>query len=111
MIRKIAMTLLLAACIWPALAQRPRTRVEWGVIGGINIPDYTTNMSKTDVKNKLGWQAGIVTALVALTGSWRLLLPIYAGLTVLGGIWLHFTTVAEPERSGHAAGSPIVSGC
>ena len=39
MIRKIAMTLLLAACIWPALAQRPRTRVEWGVIGGINIPD------------------------------------------------------------------------
>lgn len=51
------MTLLLAACIWPALAQRPRTRVEWGVIGGINIPDYTTNMSKTDVKNKLGWQA------------------------------------------------------
>lgn len=62
MIRKIAMTLLLAACIWPALAQRPRTRVEWGVIGGINIPDYTTNMSKTDVKNKLGWQAGIVTA-------------------------------------------------
>ena len=56
------MTLLLAACIWPALAQRPRTRVEWGVIGGINIPDYTTNMSGTDVKNKLGWQAGITTA-------------------------------------------------
>ena len=27
--------------------------------------------------------APIVTALVALTGSWRLLLPIYAGLTVL----------------------------
>ena len=26
------------------------------------------------------------------------------GLTVLGGIWLQFTTVAEPERSGHAAG-------
>ncbi len=48
--------------------------------------------------------APIVTALVALTGSWRLLLPIYAGLTVLGGIWLQFTTVAEPERSGHAAG-------
>ncbi|MFQ7502757.1 MAG: hypothetical protein ACLRMJ_05790 [Alistipes finegoldii] len=34
---------------------------EWGV-GGINIPDYTTNMSGTDVKNKLGWQAGITTA-------------------------------------------------
>ena len=62
MIRKIVITLLLGACVWPALAQRPRTRVEWGVIGGINVPDYTTNMSKTDVKNKLGWQAGIVTA-------------------------------------------------
>ena len=24
--------------------------------------------------------------------------------TLLGGIWLQFTTVAEPERSGHAAG-------
>ena len=48
--------------------------------------------------------APIVTGLVAATGSWRLLLPIYAGLTVLGGIWLQFTTVAEPERSGHAAG-------
>lgn len=52
MIRKIVITLLLGACVWPALAQRPRTRVEWGVIGGINVPDYTTNMSKTDVKNK-----------------------------------------------------------
>ena len=62
MIRKIVITLLLGACVWPALAQRPLTRVEWGVIGGINVPDYTTNMSKTDVKNKLGWQAGITTA-------------------------------------------------
>ena len=32
------------------------------MVGGINIPDYTTNMSETDVKNKLGWQAGITTA-------------------------------------------------
>ena len=61
--KKIAMTL----CCWrPAYGRRrrsaPRTRVEWGVIGGINIPDYTTNMDRTDIKNKLGWQAGIVTA-------------------------------------------------
>ena len=48
--------------------------------------------------------APIVTALVALTGSWRLLLPIYAGLTVLGGIWLQATSVAEPPRSDRAAG-------
>ena len=62
MIRKVVLTLLLAACALPVAAQRPRTRIEWGVIGGINVPDYTKNMSKTDVKNKLGWQAGIVTA-------------------------------------------------
>lgn len=30
--------------------------------------------------------APIVTGLVAATGSWRLLLPIYAALTVVGGI-------------------------
>lgn len=62
MMRKFVITLLLAACVVPAAAQRPRTTVEWGVIGGINVPDYTTNMSETDVKNKLGWQVGIVTA-------------------------------------------------
>lgn len=56
------MTLLLAASAGSAAAQRPRTMVEWGVIGGINVPDYTTNMDATDIRNKLGWQAGIVTA-------------------------------------------------
>ena len=62
MTRKILLSVLFAAAVLSAAAQRPRTRVEWGVVGGINIPDYTTNMDKTDVKNKLGWQAGIVTA-------------------------------------------------
>ena len=62
MIRKIVVTSLLVVCALSAAAQRPRTRIEWGVLGGINIPDYTTNMSGTDVKNKLGWQAGITTA-------------------------------------------------
>lgn len=60
--RRILLTLLLAASVSAAFAQRPRTRVEWGVIGGINIPDYTTNMKNADIKNKAGWQAGIVTA-------------------------------------------------
>lgn len=36
--------------------------MEWGVIGGINVPDYTTDMSKADVKDKMGWQLGITTA-------------------------------------------------
>lgn len=48
--------------------------------------------------------APIVTALVAATGSWRLLLPIYAGLTVAGGIWLQATSVAEPPRRMHVPG-------
>ena len=60
--RKFVLTLMLMGAAWGASAQRPRTMVEWGVIGGINVPDYTTNMDATDIRNKLGWQAGIVTA-------------------------------------------------
>ena len=60
--RKLVLTLMLVCAAWGASAQRPRTMVEWGVIGGINVPDYTTNMDATDIRNKLGWQAGIVTA-------------------------------------------------
>lgn len=56
MTRKILLSVLFAAAVLSAAAQKPRARVEWGVIGGINIPDYTTNMDKTDVKNKLGWR-------------------------------------------------------
>ena len=40
--------------------------------------------------------APVVTALTAWTGSW--LLPLYAGLTVLGGIWLQCTAVTDPPR-------------
>lgn len=46
--------------------------------------------------------APIVTGLVAATGSWRLLLPIYAFLTIVGGVWLQLTTVAEPEQGARA---------
>ncbi|MDE5708000.1 MAG: MFS transporter [Alistipes sp.] len=49
--------------------------------------------------------APIVTGLVAATGSWRLLLPIYAVLTVAGGIWLQLTAVPEPPVQGKAAGA------
>ena len=62
MFRKFVLTLFLAAIAVSAAAQRPRTRLEWGVLGGINVPDYTTNMTKADVKNKMGWQVGITTA-------------------------------------------------
>ena len=46
----------------PAAAQLPGVRLEWGVIGGVNVPDFTTDMDRTEVKNKLGWQVGMVTA-------------------------------------------------
>lgn len=61
--KRMLWTLLLLAVALPAVAQRPRTRVEWGVVGGINIPDFSTDMSRADIRNKCGWQAGIVTAL------------------------------------------------
>lgn len=48
--------------------------------------------------------APIVTGLVAATGSWRWLLPIYAALTLLGGLWLQMTSVPEPPKSGRAFG-------
>lgn len=64
--------------------------------------------------------APIVTALVAYTGSWRLLLPIYAGLTVAAGVWLQFTAVREPAQRAGAVGmldcfrllkNPVVAIC
>lgn len=60
--RKIMLVLLLGVLAAPVSAQRPRTRVEWGAIGGINIVDFSVSDSRTDIKNKLGWQAGIVAA-------------------------------------------------
>lgn len=41
--------------------------------------------------------APVVVTLIAATGSWRLLLPFYAFLTLVGGVWLQLTTVPEPE--------------
>lgn len=60
--RKIIMIALLLLGTLPAAAQLPGVRLEWGVIGGVNVPDFTTNMDRTEVKNKLGWQVGMVTA-------------------------------------------------
>ena len=37
MVRKLVLTLFLAAVAWSAAAQRPRTRLEWGVIGGLGV--------------------------------------------------------------------------
>lgn len=62
MIRKTIFTLLLLFVAGSAFAQAPRVRVEWGVLGGINIPNFSTNDNWAGVKNKMGWQLGITTA-------------------------------------------------
>lgn len=52
--------MLLAAA--PALALGPR--FEWGVLAGINVPDYSfKNDNAASVKNRCGWQAGLTTSI------------------------------------------------
>ncbi len=64
MFRKILLTWILAATVCTAFGQRaPRTRVEWGVLGGLSIPHYTTDFEGMNIENKLGWQAGITIGL------------------------------------------------
>lgn len=48
--------------------------------------------------------APVMTVLISATGSWRLLLPLYALLTLFGGIWLQLTSVPEPECADRTAG-------
>lgn len=64
--------------------------------------------------------APMVTILIAHFGSWRLILPIYAALTVVGGIWLQLTTVSESKSSNKTVGvldcfkqlkNPVVAMC
>ncbi len=62
MTRKLILTLLLAMTTATLWARPPRVRIEWGVLGGVNIADYSTNMGDIDVKDRLGWQVGIMTA-------------------------------------------------
>ncbi|WP_304582653.1 outer membrane beta-barrel protein [uncultured Alistipes sp.] len=61
MFRKLLFSLLFVSAAAAAAAQP--LKVEWGVMAGINVPDYKTDMEMADIKNKLGWQAGIVTSL------------------------------------------------
>ena len=60
--RNILLTLLFVVSLSSAAAQRPRLKIEWGALGGINIPHYKTDTRATDIRDKLGWQVGIVSA-------------------------------------------------
>ncbi|MCM1301794.1 MAG: PorT family protein [Alistipes senegalensis] len=64
--RKTIVFLLCLLTAFPVAAQRLRPRVEWGVLGGINIPDYKMSDDYGSIRNKMGWQFGIVTAV-----KWR----------------------------------------
>lgn len=112
MLRKIFLTLLLVGAAAAASAQdyrnddnnrkkKTRVRVEWGVLGGINIPDYRTDMSGTDIRNKLGWQAGMTVALDM--GAWAVepqILYVRQGLRIrpegMGEINLRSNSVDVP---------------
>ncbi len=46
-------------------AQVPFFRVQWGVIGGVNVPNFSTSMDAAEIESKLGWQAGITMQMKA----------------------------------------------
>ena len=62
MIRKLFVTALLLAAAMSASAKRPRVGVEWGAVAGLHVTDFSTDDDRAALRNKLGWQAGIVTA-------------------------------------------------
>lgn len=56
--RKLILAALLAlATTAVASAQK---FLEYGVTAGIDLPDYSTRTAGSEIRNKLGWQAGIV---------------------------------------------------
>ena len=62
--RKTIALLLCLLVLLPAQAQtkKPRIRVEWGALAGLHVPDYSTSDNLASIRNRLGWQLGIVTA-------------------------------------------------
>lgn len=54
--------IVLALCLLLAgTASAQKVRFEWGVLAGLNLSDHTTPEKGYSVKNKVGWQAGIIT--------------------------------------------------
>lgn len=60
--KTIVLLLLCVLAGLPASAQRPGSWVEWGVFGGVNVPDYSISDDFGSIKNKLGWHLGILTS-------------------------------------------------
>lgn len=62
-LRKILFVVLFLGATFTASAKLPRIKVEWGAIAGLSAPYYSTPDIDVDVKNKVGWQIGLVSAL------------------------------------------------
>lgn len=60
--RKVLLTLFLLACVGSLHAQSPRTRVEWGLLGGLNVSSFNSDMQNATIDDKLGWHAGMSMA-------------------------------------------------
>lgn len=97
--RKTIVLLLFALVSVPALALGPR--LDWGIVAGLNVPDYSTSMDKTEIRNKLGWQAGMMLSLGL--GSWSIdpqILYVRQGIkldqTAANPVSLHSNSVDVP---------------
>lgn len=63
--RKYLLVLLLlttVATTASAQSRRSRVGIEWGLLGGINLTDFSTRFEGVDIKNKMGWQVGMTVA-------------------------------------------------
>lgn len=62
--KRIGACALLAALLlgWPLKGACRVRPVEVGVMAGINVPGYSTDVAAADVRNRMGWQAGLFTS-------------------------------------------------
>ena len=59
---KILLCALVALCS-VSTASSQVVGLKWGVLGGLNVPDYSFRGEQVDVKNKVGWQVGMTASL------------------------------------------------
>lgn len=62
MIRKLIFTAIALFAIVPTFAVGPNVGIDWGITGGVNIVDFSTEDSNASIKSKMGWQVGITTS-------------------------------------------------
>lgn len=59
---KILLCALVALCS-VSTASAQLIDLKWGVLGGLNVPDYSFKGDEVDMKNKVGWQLGMTASL------------------------------------------------